>query len=219
MKLGYTCPPDAPEPSLSLFYIDSERWMSNCPGVYEPADDTWLTYRVLSRLAQRVKPRLCIDVGTGTGVLASACSNPAYIIAVDVNPCAAYCAKGNLRRLGYAPGLEVVQSSLAPWLRCPHRGPILVVFNTPYLPEGSETGSILDIAWTGGAEPAKRLIDELAGCIASIGGCIVLTTLADWARSLQEEAQGHGLRAGIAAGERFFFEEVVVVTACSPEYA
>ena len=219
MKLGYTCPPSAPEPSLSIFYIDETRRMNNCPGVYEPADDTWLTYHVLDRLAQRVTPRLCLDIGTGTGVLAAACSNTGYIVSVDVNPCAVGCAVNNLRRLGYGPGLEVVQSSLASWLRCPLRGPLLAVFNTPYLPEGSETGSILDTAWTGGPGPARRLIDELAGCITSIGGCIVLTTLADWAEGLQEEARSRGLQAGIAARERFFFEEVVVVTACSPDYA
>jgi HemK-related putative methylase len=220
--IGYRCPGDAPEPLESLSLLDESRVVEHCRGVYEPAEDTWLTLGALRGLLARLRPRLCVDVGTGTGVLAAECSRAAgYTVAVDVNPCAALCAARNLRRLA-AAAADVAQGDLAAGLRCPLRGPVVYVFNTPYLPPGGEDAGggegLLALAWAGGPEPATRLIALAAPCLLRRGGCVVLTTLAAWEPRVAEAAREAGLRPRRAAARRFFFEEVVVVEACSPGY-
>jgi len=214
--LGYTC--GATEPpllSLSIIGLDHAHIVEHCSGVYEPAEDTWLTERVLNIYVERLRPRICIDVGTGTGVLAAACSRFAETVyATDINPCAAICAALNLKRLA-AINTDVVQCSTTSCLRCPRRGPVLVVFNTPYLPPGEEVDPYLDIAWSGGAEPALEVLRAYAECVRRIGGCLLLTTHGLWQGAIAAEAAKLGLEARSVAEERYFFESIAVVEACA----
>ncbi len=197
----------------TLSVLDEGRRLFHCSGVYEPAEDTWLTLAVLKQIMPTLKPLTCIDIGTGTGVLAAEC-NAENIYATDISPCAVLCAKRNLFRLN--PLAEVAQCDLASCLRCPTRGPLLVVFNTPYLPAEERVDPCLDYAWSGGAEPALRVLESLAGCVSRLGGCFLLTTLGLWVEDILSTAKKLGLETAIAASERFFFEEIVVVKACSP---
>jgi len=211
--VGYACPVDA-EPYEQLSYLDEEVFVEHCGEVYEPAEDTWLLLGEVRRLLGELRPRVCIDVGTGTGVLAAACRGTGLVVATDISPCAASCAVSNLYRLEPAEAV-VAQCDLASCLRCPRKGPVLVVFNTPYLvPEEGEEG-LLELAWSGGLEPAARLLDGVADCLRSRGGCVVLATLRDWAESLLGRAAERGLEAAAVASARYFFEEIVVVEACS----
>ncbi len=131
------------------------RKVAVCSDVYEPAEDTWMIARLLEGLGAR---RICVDVGTGTGVLAT-CLNCGYIVATDVNPCAVICAFRNLS----SAAVDVVQCSGVSCLR--PLADALVVFNAPYLP-GPPRDNV-EAAWAGGI----RVIEDVLVSLSEWRGC------------------------------------------------
>ncbi len=123
-----------------------------CEGVYEPAEDTWLA---LEGLKASRGAHVCIDIGTGTGILA-VCMAPrcGYIIALDVDACAVSCAR---RNLSWLINVDVVQCDGLSCVREPG-GQKLLVFNSPYLPP---TGEADDTAWSGGAKVISKVLRVL----------------------------------------------------------
>jgi SAM-dependent methyltransferase len=74
---------------------------------------------------------VAFDIGTGTGVLAAVLARRgiARVIATDLDPNALECARENLRRLGFAERVEVIEADLFPDGRAS-----LVVCNPPWIP-------------------------------------------------------------------------------------
>jgi methylase of polypeptide subunit release factors len=74
---------------------------------------------------------LAFDIGAGTGVLAAVLARRGikHVVATDQDPRALACARANIKRLGLAGRVEVVEADLFP----PGRAP-LVVCNPPWLP-------------------------------------------------------------------------------------
>jgi SAM-dependent methyltransferase len=74
---------------------------------------------------------VAFDIGTGTGVLAAVLARRgiARVIATDLEPRALACARENVRQLGLAERVEVVQADLFPEGRA-----ALVVCNPPWIP-------------------------------------------------------------------------------------
>jgi methylase of polypeptide subunit release factors len=75
--------------------------------------------------------QLAFDIGTGTGVLAAVLAKRgvARVIATELDPRAAACARENVERLGLADRVSVVEADLFPDGRAP-----LVVCNPPWVP-------------------------------------------------------------------------------------
>jgi len=71
------------------------------------------------------------DIGTGTGVLAAVLARRgvARVVATDLDPRALACARENIRQLGLAERVDVVQADLFPEGRA-----ALVVCNPPWVP-------------------------------------------------------------------------------------
>ncbi len=123
-----------------------------CENVYEPAEDTWMLSRVLE---EADGGRVCIDIGTGSGVLASCLKRRCgYTVAVDLSPCATSCASNLIDAR-----LDVVQCEGVSCIR--GAAAELVVFNAPYLP--GEPRDEVELAWHGGARVVERVLRELAG--------------------------------------------------------
>src|SRR5262249_14827656 len=74
---------------------------------------------------------VAFDIGTGTGVLAAVLARRGMqrVIATDLDPHALACARENVRQLGLADRVEVVQADLFPDGRA-----ALVVCNPPWIP-------------------------------------------------------------------------------------
>lgn len=217
---GYRCPGDAPEPEAGSTPLGGGRLLRHCRGVYEPAEDTWLAWGLVERLASSRGFRVCVDVGTGTGALATACLGKIpVIVATDVNPCAAGCAHGNLSALGPAALAGVAQCDTVSCLRCPLERALLV-YNTPYLPpaeEGPSSHPLLEASWSGGLPVVREAAASLAGC-AGPGSCVVLvySSLTGPRGEVLRPLLERGLQ--VVAEERLhrFFEDIVVTAACSP---
>ncbi len=177
-----------------------------CKGVYPPAEDTWLLLNAAVGYANRLRPRLVIDVGSGTGAvyIGVGLSRVVYGVLIDVSPCAAVCSLLNVKRLNLLA--DVVQCDNASCIRVP-RGS-LVVYNTPYLPSSDEMPESL--WWQGGAREAVKLVRLLRGYCGWLG----LVTIANTspASELLDVARSSGIEARIVAEKpEDFFTRVYVV--------
>lgn len=86
-------------------------------------------------------PSLAFDIGTGTGVLAAVLARRgvARVVATELQPRALQCAQDNIKQLGLARQVEVLQADLFP----PGQADV-VVCNPPWLP--ARPGSSLEAA-------------------------------------------------------------------------
>ena len=182
-----------------------------CDKVYEPADDTFLLAKnLLVKKSDNV-----LEIGTGTGIIAIIASKKVKrVVAVDINRYAVECAKKNseinLARVDIRWGdlFDPVDEEKFD----------LILFNTPYLPiEDDElVDDELEAAWNGGKDGRfviNRFIEGLVEHLNPAGRIqLVQSSLSN-----VEETTGRlmelGFEVSVTDSERFFFEEIVVLTA------
>ena len=97
-------------------------------GVFSPVRGEYLG---LVNDAPLPTSKLAFDIGTGTGVLAAVLARRGvrHVVATDQDPRALACARENIKRLGLAGRVELVEADLFPEGRAP-----LIVCNPPWLP-------------------------------------------------------------------------------------
>jgi release factor glutamine methyltransferase len=182
-----------------------------CEKVYEPAEDTFM----LADNLMVKKTDSVLEIGTGTGLIAIIASNKAEkVVAIDINKYAVECglknAEINGSRVDFRLGdlFDPVEDEKFD----------LILFNTPYLPtnEDEMVDDELEAAWDGGKDGRdviNRFIEKLPVHL-NAGGRVQLVQSS---LSNIEETTGRlmkmGFEVSVTASERFFFEEVVVITA------
>jgi SAM-dependent methyltransferase len=101
-------------------------------GVFAPIRSEYVDLIATAPLpAFRGASSLAFDIGTGTGVLAAVLARRGIkrVVATDQDPRSLACARQNLKRLGLAEQVKVVQADLFPEGRA-----ALVVCNPPWVP-------------------------------------------------------------------------------------
>ncbi|NPA05533.1 MAG: hypothetical protein GXO09_05520 [Crenarchaeota archaeon] len=180
MRIGYSC--------------------GGWPSPYPPAEDTWQTMEAAEAAGAA---RLCVEIGAGSGVVArTACRSSSYVVLSDIDPCSVATLHGLLSHL-----VDVVQADNASWLRR-GAGSLLVIFNTPYLPDACSGPE--ELQWCGGLREALRLLTSLAGCRS----CILVVTFSSLSGSLKgfmEYAGWLGFRVVRVISRRLFFETLYTV--------
>jgi release factor glutamine methyltransferase len=182
-----------------------------CKNVYEPAEDTFL---LAENLIVKNSDRI-LEIGTGTGIIAITASKHAdEVIAVDINEYAVACARENSKI--NQSNIDVRLGDLFDPVKDEKFD--LIIFNTPYLPTDDDEmiGDELEAAWDGGKDGRMvidRFIEKLPEHLNS-GGRVQLVQSS---LSNVEQTTGRLMQLGfdvkITASARFFFEEVVVLTA------
>jgi release factor glutamine methyltransferase len=137
----------------------------NSSQVYQPEADTYLLLnaaRVEIRHGDRV-----LEVGTGSGLIAADLAGVTGIVATDINPHAALCAREK--------GIDVMRNDLFSGIRSTFD---LILFNPPYLPTLPEDriDDWLEYALDGGTsgrEVIGRFAEEV-GRVLAPGGRILL---------------------------------------------
>ena len=161
-----------------------------CEKVYEPAEDTFL-------FAENLKVK-----------------KTERVVAVDINEYAVECTRKNSDI--NKSNIDVRLGDLFDPVKDEKFD--LILFNTPYLPtnEDERVDDELEAAWDGGADGRlviDRFIKELTVHL-NPGGRVQLVQSS---LSNIEETTGRlmelGFEVSLTASERFFFEEVVVLTA------
>jgi release factor glutamine methyltransferase len=182
-----------------------------CENVYEPAEDTFLLAdNLLVKKSDNV-----LEIGAGTGIIAIIASKKAKkVVAVDINRYAVECARKNTEinlacvDIRWGDLFDPVDDEKFD----------LILFNTPYLPieEAELVDDDLEAAWNGGKDGRFVINRFIEGLIEHLnpGGRVQLVQSS---LSNVEETIGRlmelGFEVSVTDSERFFFEEVVVLTA------
>ena len=181
-----------------------------CEKVYEPCEDTFL----LAENLMIKKTDNVLEIGTGTGIIGIIASKRVKsVVAVDINRFAVECTKKNAE-IKHAH-VDVKLGNLFEPVE--HDKFDLILFNTPYLPtdEDEIVKDELEVAWDGGKDGRSvinRFIKDLPKHL-NLGGRVQLVQSS---LSNIEETLGilmeMGFTVSVTASERFFFEEVVIIT-------
>ncbi len=172
--------------------------------VYPPSEDTFL---LLKAAIEEVRDsESVLEVGTGCGIIAKFLGEKARVVAVDLNPHAARCARAN--------GVEVIRTDLLAGLK-PEKQFDIIIFNPPYLPaEGRKSEGWLEKAWDGG-ENGRTLIDRFLKDVRSYlkadGRLLLLVSSLTGVKEVEEKMQSLGFTVERQMKERYFFEELVVL--------
>jgi release factor glutamine methyltransferase len=175
--------------------------------VYEPAEDSFL----LAENLEVCDGDTVLDVGTGTGIIAlTAAGKAGKVLGVDLNPEAVKLAKINAGLNGIV-NTEFIESDLFSNVSGVYD---LIAFNPPYLPV-DEDGQI-GRAWSGGVngnEVIESFINTVGDYLKPAGRVQLLaSSLNDVNHVLHLFMEG-GFNAEITARNKFFFEELYVLTA------
>ncbi|XP_061571489.1 methyltransferase N6AMT1 [Cololabis saira] len=157
--------------------------------VYEPAEDSFLLLDALEKDAetlQRLGPCVCLEVGSGSGVvsafLASVVGPSAVYFCTDVNPAAALCTAktASCNSVALQPVLTDLVEGLVPGL-C---GKVdVLLFNPPYVVTPSEEvcSRGIEAAWAGG-ERGREVTDRFLPMVPQLlssEGLFYLITIAE----------------------------------------
>lgn len=124
--------------------------------VYQPEADTYL---LLDAAKKELKPGdRVLEIGTGSGLISRELALVSDVVATDINPHAALCARGS--------GVDVVRSNLFAGIRGTFD---LILFNPPYLPTQPEerVDDWLEYALDGG-ETGREVIERFAGEVGRV---------------------------------------------------
>jgi len=171
--------------------------------VYSPEADTFLLAGA-ARAEVKASDRV-LEVGTGSGYIAAELVRICDVVATDINPHAALCARNN--------GIDVVRGDLFFGIRGTFD---LVIFNPPYLPTlpDERIDDWLEFALDGG-ESGRAVIERFAaevGRVLAPGGRILL--LISSLTGLDEVCQlfsRHGFISGIVMQQTVEDEELYVL--------
>ncbi len=174
------------------------------PYVYEPAEDTFLLLDALS-----VSPgEKCLDVGTGSGILAiKMAKEGGEVIATDIDIKAILTAKKNSEENGVK--VEFVRCDLA----APIYGKFdKISFNPPYLPFDDEIPE--SVWWSGGKEIIGRFLKRDLPRILRRGGEAYLVYSSLSGVSDLGELLPPGMSWKKLKEEKFDFERIYLVKVC-----
>ena len=180
--------------------------------VYIPSDDTFL----LAENLEIKEGQSVLEIGTGSGLVSMYASLLTDdVTATDINYNALELAEKNFKlnnigtiKLAFGDLFEPVKD----------RKFDVILFNTPYLPTDSDDiiNDDLNYAFDGGLDGRKvidRFINQVSNHLNDKGIVqIIQSSLSDNDRTL-DMFDRNGFVAEIAASEKFFFEEIVLINA------
>jgi len=177
------------------------------PGeVYPPAEDSSLLLR--AALREIGETDRVLEVGTGSGYVAAGLSGrAAAVVATDINPYAAACAR--------ARGLAAVRTDLFGGLSGPFD---LILFNPPYLPTAPEEriDDWLEYALDGGPTGRvviERFIADAGRVLAPFGRVLLLVSSLTGLDEVRDLFARAGLVSFVVDTERLEGETLFVVRA------
>lgn len=179
--------------------------------VYEPAEDSFL---LADAALEEAKPGMHIlEIGTGSGFVSAvllANLKDIRLIATEINPHAARCAKTN--------AIEVIRTDLFEGLKSlrPKTRFDLILFNPPYLPTSKEekVPGWLNYAFDGGTsgrETLYRFLAEVKDYLKPGGETLMLISSITGLDAVKEKMEKLGFAVEVVARKKISFEELMVI--------
>jgi release factor glutamine methyltransferase len=179
--------------------------------VYEPAEDSFL---LADAALKEAEPGMRIlEVGTGSGFVSAvllANLKNIDLIATEINPHAACCAKAN--------GVEVIRTDLFRGIKIRNPKDLfdLIIFNPPYLPTSEEekVPGWLNYAFDGGAsgrETLDRFLDGVRNYLKPEGEILLLISSVTGLKAVDEKMKSLGFGVDVIARKKVSFELLIVV--------
>ncbi len=179
--------------------------------IYEPAEDSFLLADVALKEADQ--GTRILEIGAGSGFVSAvllANVKEISLIATEINPHAALCAKIN--------GLELIRTDLFRGIRSESSENCfdLILFNAPYLPTSKEekVPGWLNYAFDGGIngrETLYRFLDEVRGYTRPGGKILVLISSITGLEAVKKKMKNVGFKTDIVGRKKISFEELMVV--------
>jgi len=179
--------------------------------VYEPAEDSFL---LADAALKEAKPGMRIlEIGTGSGFVSAvllANLKEIRLVATEINPHAARCAKMN--------GIEVIRTDLFRGIKSKNPETLfdLILFNPPYLPTSEEekVPGWLNYAFDGGIsgrDTLEKFLDEVRDYLKPGGEVLVLISSITGLDAVKEKMETLGFAVEVVARKKVSFEELIVV--------
>ncbi|ONM49793.1 methyltransferase [Nocardia donostiensis] len=172
-------------------------------GVFAPTRNEYIDLVAHAPLPHAIDRPRVFDIGTGIGVLAAVLARrgAGEVLATDINPRAVRCARENMRRLGLAGRVRVVEADL--WPAGQQRAD-LIVCNPPWLP-GCPTSPLELGIYDPASDVLNRFLGGLANHLTPHGeGWLILSDLAEHlGLRTRDELLAHIAEAGLAVTARY----------------
>ncbi len=181
--------------------------------VYEPAEDSFLFGENLQvKAGTRV-----LDMGTGCGILGILAAKVARVVAVDLNPYAVRCAKGNARLNNVSGKISFIQGDLFTGLIDTPSFDV-ILFNAPYLPTGNSVqNSWIRYAWAGGTigrQVIDRFISEVQRHLKPEGHVLMMQSNLAKIEETIFRFKEYNLKAKVMVEQKLpFFEKLFMIKA------
>lgn len=196
---------------VEIEYKNARVTLGNADCVYEPAEDSFLLAdAAVMEAAQGMR---ILEIGTGSGFVSAvllANLKDIYLLATEINPQAARCAKANR--------VEVIHTDLFKGIKSekPEKRFDLILFNPPYLPTSKDekVPGWLNYAFDGGIsgrETLNRFLDQVKDYLKPEGQILVLISSITGLKAVREKMEELGFRVDIVERKKVSFEELMVV--------
>lgn len=175
--------------------------------VYDPAEDSYLLAD--AAIGNAKEGMKVLEIGAGTGFVSAVLQEnvDVDIIATEISPIAASCAKSN--------GVEVIRADM---FGCFRPGTMfdLILFNPPYLPtsDDEKVPGWLNYAFDGGPDgrdAVNRFIDEVPEYLNRNGMVLILISSLTGIGQVKERMGTCGFEVETCDSDSCFFEELIVL--------
>jgi release factor glutamine methyltransferase len=179
--------------------------------VYEPSDDSYLlAENLILEEGDEV-----LEIGTGSGIIAIKASILAKsVLATDINYDALKLAEKNIR-MNEIENIELCFGNLFEPVK--NKKFDLILFNPPYLPTNEDDifEDNLNYAFDGGIDGMKTInpfLNQVKNHLKSNGKVQMIQSSLSKIQETINKLEKNGFAVDITARERFFFEEIVLIT-------